>query len=169
MRVSAAIMKGARGACCPSCRRPQLPPAGAGRVAAQCPSFGRWLPQSAAARCTPYAPLSVGAVGWSVGCPGWSVALPASGLIVDRGCSPGWSARVGAGRWSGLLAGLVGSRRGWSCVVARCGAGFFSEGLIILNVVFSIVGLFLPSVGRSSLPQSVTRPTIRKAHPARGY
>lgn len=150
-----------------------VPSCGAGACSSQSLSFAPCaavrVAHSAGVRCTRYSPLSVTAPGCLVFCPGWSVALPASGLIVDRGCSPGWSARVGAGRWSGLLAGLVGSRRGWSCVVARCGAGFFSEGLIILNVVFSIVGLLLPSVGRSSLPQSVTRPTIRKAHPARGY
>ena len=102
MRVSAAIMKGAKGACCPYCRRQQLPPAGAGRVAAQYPSFGRWLPQSAVVRCTPYAPLSVGAVGCLVVYPGWSVALPASGLVVSRGWLPGWL----------LASGLV-VPRGW--------------------------------------------------------
>ena len=145
-------------ACCPYCRRQQLPPAGAGRVAAQCPSFGRWLPQSAAARCTPYAPLSVGAVGCLVVCPGWSVALPASGLVVSRGGLPGWL----------LASGLVVSRGGlpgWLLasglvvIGEGCRAGCCSGGRISTKCSFSIVGLFLPSVGRSSLPQSVTRPT----------
>ena len=134
-------------ACCPYCRRQQLPPAGAGRVAAQCPSFGRWLPQSAAARCTPYAPLSVGAVGCLVVCPGWSVALPASGLVVSRGGLPGWL----------LASGLVVIGEG-------CRAGCCSGGRISTKCSFSIVGLFLPSVA-GSLSQS----HAQLLRPTRGY
>lgn len=142
-------------ACCPSCRRQQLPPAGAGRVAAQYPSFGRWLPQSAVARCTPYAPLSVGAVGWGVGCPGRSVALPAPGLVPCLGWLPGWLTRDGAASASGLAAGLVGSRRGCFRVGAGCRAVFFSGGRISTKRPFSIVGYsFLRSVVPPSLSQS---------------
>ena len=126
-------------ACCPYCRRQQLPPAGAGRVAAQCPSFGRWLPQSAAARCTPYAPLSV------------------SGRVA------GLVARVGAGRDRGRLPGwLLAS--GLVVIGEGCRAGCCSGGRISTKCSFSIVGLFLPSVA-GSLSQS----HAQLLRPTRGY
>lgn len=155
MRVSAAIIWGR--ACCPTCRRQHLPPTGGGSCSCATSLLRSFLPQSVTARCTPYAPLSVGAVGWEVGCPSCSVALPASGVIFGRGCSPGLLARVRAGHVSGLVAGLVGSRPGWSCVRAAHRAGRCSGGRIITKCSFSIVGYsLLPSVA-GSLGQSLIR------------
>ena len=93
-----------------------VPSCGAGACSSQSPSFAPCaavrVAHSAGVRCTRYSPLSVTAPGCLVLYPGWSVALSAAGLVFGRGWLPGLLVRVGAGCWSGLVAGLVAAPRG---------------------------------------------------------
>ena len=122
-----------------------VPSCGAGACSSQSPSFAPCaavrVAHSAGVRCTRYSPLSVTAPGCLVLYPGWSVALSAAGLVFGRGWLPGLLVRVGAGCWSGLVAGLVGSRWGWLLVGAGCRVGRCSKGRISTKYPISTVGL----------------------------
>lgn len=130
------MMKGAKGACCPSCRRPQFPPAGAGHVVAKCPALGRLAPSVGG--------FSPHALRPFVGQRG-RLSCRVSGLSCRSRRSTLGLLRVGAGacRPRLWLAACRGLR--WACR--------FSVGRITLNYAFRIIRLFLPSVA-GSLAQS---------------
>ena len=102
MRVSAAIMKGAKGACCPSYRRSPFLPAGLARVAHNPPRSLR-------------VPLSV--------------SLTRRGFAA-RATAPCQSPRPAV--WSFIRADLsLYPLPGWSLVGAGCRACWFALGLVV--------------------------------------
>ena len=107
-------------ACRPSCRRPQFPPAGAGRVVAKCPALGHLAPSVGGFSPHALRPL-VGQRGRLSG--------RLSGLACRSGRSTLGFSRVGAGLvarvrgwlFVGACAGLVARVCGWLCVWACAG------------------------------------------------